>query len=104
LRGLASLGAGIEGGRLLRILEHLAEVEGRLRYALSARTLLEIGLIRCSRAAVTVTLDEVVRRLQALRSGDVPAALNAPAAVAGNAYADPMIKKVAEMFEGEVVE
>jgi len=111
LRGLASLGAGVEAGRLLRVLEHLADVEGRLRYALSARTLLEIGLIRCSRAASVVTLDEVARRLQALRSGEVPAALNAgaeggqgTARPTRNPYSDPMLKRVAEMFEGEVAE
>ncbi len=105
LRSLAEFGTAVESGRLLRILEHLAEIEGRLRYALSVRTLLEIGLIRCARAATTVTLDEVMRRLQALRSGEVPAALNAPAASpSANPYADPMIKRVAEMFDAEVVD
>ena len=110
LRGLASLGAGVESGRILRVLEHLADVEGRLRYALSSRTLLEIGLIRCSRAASTVTLDEVMRKLQTLRNGEVPAALNAPAGAEGTARpaknfnADPVLKRVAEMFEGEVVD
>ena len=70
--------------RVLRISETLVDLEGRLRMALSRRTLLETALIRCSRAATTVTLDEVLRKLKALQAAGVaaPAASAATAAPA----------------------
>lgn len=53
--------------RIVEITGLLSEMEGRLRSALSVRTLVEMTLIRCARAAKTVSLDEVLRRLTALR-------------------------------------
>ncbi len=52
--------------RLLRITDLLVESEPRLRYALSRRTLLETTLIRCARAAATVSIDQIIERLDAL--------------------------------------
>ncbi len=52
--------------RLLRITDLLVESEPRLRYALSRRTLLETTLIRCARAAVTVSIDQIIERLDAM--------------------------------------
>jgi DNA polymerase-3 subunit gamma/tau len=57
-------------GRLLRIADVLAETEDRMRYALSRRTLLETALIRCARAATVVTIEEILVKINALRSGD----------------------------------
>ena len=53
--------------RIVEITGLLSEMEARLRAALSVRTLVEMTLIRCARAAKTVSLDEVLRRLAALR-------------------------------------
>lgn len=53
--------------RIVEITGLLSEMEGRLRSALSVRTLVEMTLIRCARAAKTVSLDDVLRRLTALR-------------------------------------
>lgn len=53
--------------RIVEITGLLSEMEGRLRSALSVRTLVEMTLIRCARAAKTVSLDEVLRRLTSLR-------------------------------------
>ncbi|MCX6993417.1 MAG: DNA polymerase III subunit gamma/tau [Kiritimatiellaeota bacterium] len=53
--------------RLLRITDILMETMDRLPYALSKKTLLETALIRCSRAAVVVSLDEILRRIEALK-------------------------------------
>lgn len=53
--------------RIVEITGHLSEMENRLRSALSVRTLVEMTLIRCARAAKTVSLDEVLRRLTALK-------------------------------------
>jgi DNA polymerase III gamma/tau subunit len=55
--------------RVVRIAEIIAEAEDRMRTALSRRTLLEVTLIRCARAAKAVSLDEVLQRVNALRGG-----------------------------------
>ncbi|MCK5528383.1 MAG: DNA polymerase III subunit gamma/tau [Kiritimatiellae bacterium] len=57
-------------GRIVRVVEILTEAEGRMRMALSGRTLLETTLIRCARAATVVTLEEILDKVNALRSGD----------------------------------
>jgi DNA polymerase III subunit gamma/tau len=54
-------------GRLLRVVTMLSDAEDRMRYALSRRVLLETVLIRCARAATTVTLEEILEKIQALR-------------------------------------
>ena len=56
-----------EAGRVLRIIDALVETDGRMRYALSKKTLLETGLIRCSRAAATVTLNELLKQVAELK-------------------------------------
>lgn len=55
--------------RLLRITEILTEAESRMRYTLSRRTLLETSLIRCAKAATVVSLDEILKKINALKSG-----------------------------------
>ncbi len=52
--------------RVLEIVDNLIELEGRLRYALSPRTLLETALIKCARAASVVGIDEIMERLERL--------------------------------------
>ena len=62
-----------DAARVLRVAEHLAELEGRIRQALSRRTLLETTLVRCCRAATTATIDQLIRQLaelQATEGGD----------------------------------
>ncbi len=68
--------------RLLRITDILMETMDRLPYALSKKTLLETALIRCSRAAVVVSLDEILRRIEELKHSldDERAAPRDPAA------------------------
>lgn len=95
--------------RVLRVAELLAETEGRLRHALNVRTLLETALIRCARASTTVTLDEVIKRLTAIRKDEPPAV--AGPAVPDHASAtrrrqqyfdDPVVKRTMELFNGDV--
>ena len=57
----------IDPARVLRIVDILAETENRMRYALSRRTLLETALIKCARAAVVVSVDQIMAQLKALR-------------------------------------
>ena len=71
--------AETEAGRVLRIIDALVETDGRMRYALSKKTLLETGLIRCSRAAETTTMNELLKQVAALKknfkSGEAPPAV-----------------------------
>ena len=62
-----SAAAGSE--RILQIMEILTDTASRLGKALSRRTLLEITLIRCSRAATAVSIDAILSQIAALRNG-----------------------------------
>ena len=53
--------------RLLKVVDILSETENRMRYALSRRTLLETALIRASRVAKVVTIDEIMNQLESLK-------------------------------------
>jgi len=95
--------------RVLRVAEQLVEAEELLKYTLSVRTRLETALIRCSRAATAVTLDEILRRLNALRQAEPVAAAREPvgtgtAANARKIMQDPVVKRALEMFDGKVVD
>lgn len=77
-----------DAGRVIQIAELLSEVESKLRYSLSVRTLVEMTLIRCARVAKAVSIDELVRRITALRNTAPqiqPAAAAAPSAAAAPA-------------------
>ncbi len=72
--------------RLLRLTDILTDTWDRLRFALSKKTLLETALIRCARAATTVSLDEIMAQVRALKSGVAtggiaPAIPSAPAPI-----------------------
>ena len=71
--------------RLMRIAEVLSQAEDRMRYSLSRRTLVETALIRCAKAT-TVSVDELLKRLEAVRQsvggGAIPAVSPAPAPLA----------------------
>ena len=54
--------------RILKIVEQLAALEGELRFVLSVRTRIEMTLIRCARIANEVSLDEILRKLTALKA------------------------------------
>jgi len=106
IRTLAEQSALADSTRVLQIADQLGEMEGRLRYALSVRTLIEMSLIRCARVARSVSLDEILKRLNAIRTAEPPAAAApAPAAkpAAANLYDDPALKHVMQMFDGKVV-
>jgi DNA polymerase-3 subunit gamma/tau len=83
----------IDPGRIMAVVDILVELQGRMRDALTRRTLLELYLIRASRAATTVSLDEVLARIQALRStGAAPepaAVLTSPLRAAAPPPASP---------------
>jgi len=57
----------VSPARIVRVAEILSEAEEGMRTALSRRTMLEMALIRSARAARSVSLDEVLAKVQALR-------------------------------------
>lgn len=107
---LARQAEASDPARVLRVAEMLADTEGRLRHALNVRTLLETALIRCARASTTVTLEDVIKRLNAIRSAEPPPAAAAaavpgpnPAARRQQYFDDPAVKRAMELFDGDVV-
>lgn len=57
--------------RVLRVTDILSESEDKMRHALSMRSILEVALIRCARAAVVVSIEEIISQINALKSGGV---------------------------------
>ena len=68
-----------DSSRIFRVADQLAEMEDKLRYVLSVRTLIEMTLIRASRIATVASIEELMRAVRALK-GPVAAAPAAPAA------------------------
>ena len=66
---LAEQAKGIDPNRVFRICDQLVEMEDKLRYVLSARTLIEMSLIKASRLATTATIEELMKAVRALRGG-----------------------------------
>ena len=64
---------GVEPGRVFRVCDQLAEMEDKLRYVLSVRTLIEMSLIRASRLATTATIDELLKAVRGMKGDSVPA-------------------------------
>jgi len=83
VRVLAEQAKGVDPSRLFRICDILADMEDKLRYVLSARTLIEMSLIRASRIATTATVEELMKAVRELKEGvphDVSVASVPPAA------------------------
>ena len=68
-KSLADQAKGIDPSRVFRICDILADMEDKLRYVLSARTLIEMSLIRASRVASTATIEELMKAVRELKSG-----------------------------------
>ena len=72
IKTLSEQAKGVDPGRVFRVCDQLAEMEDKLRYVLSVRTLIEMSLIRASRLATTATLDELLKAVSGYRAA-VPA-------------------------------
>jgi len=95
-----------EAGRVIRIIDALIETDSRMRYALSKKTLLETGLIRCSRAAETATINELLKQVAELKKnfkagGSIASAVSESAAPAYGG--DDQKKKVADPAEVDLL-
>ena len=102
IKTLAAQADLADASRVTQIADQLADMEGRLRYALSVRTLIEMTLIRCARVAQSVSLEDILKRLHAIRSAEPPPASKAKA-VSTSFYDDPALKHVIESFDGKIV-
>ncbi|MBO7721231.1 MAG: DNA polymerase III subunit gamma/tau [Kiritimatiellae bacterium] len=80
IKTLAAQAEGVDPARVFRICDQLADMEDKLRYVLSARTLIEMSLIRASRLATTATIGELMKAVRELRgAAAAPASPPAPA-------------------------
>ena len=66
VKTLVEQAKGIDPGRVFRICDQLAEMEDKLRYVLSVRTLIEMSLIRASRIATTATIEELMKAVKGM--------------------------------------
>ena len=57
----------IDTSKILRVIDALIETDERMRYALSKKTLIEIGLIRCAYVADTITINELMHEIDHLK-------------------------------------
>jgi DNA polymerase-3 subunit gamma/tau len=82
-----------DSSRIFRICDQLAEMEDKLRYVLSVRTLIEMTLIRASRIATVASVEELLRAVRALAASGggagVAAAGPAPAPAKPEAASSP---------------
>ncbi len=67
--GLKAAAGATDAGRAMRMIEALLVTEAELRYAMSPRIIMDIGLMRTARAATTVSIDQLIREIAALKSG-----------------------------------
>ena len=80
IKVLENQAQGVDPGRVFKVCDQIAEMEDKLRYVLSVRTLIEMSLIRASRIATTATVEELMRAVKARKEGGVPAVPAAPVA------------------------
>ena len=58
-----------DSSRIFRIADRLAEMEDKLRYVLSVRTLIEMTLLRAGRIASVASIEELMKAVRALKAG-----------------------------------
>jgi len=68
IKTLSEQAKGLDSSRVFRVCDQLAEMEDKLRYVLSVRTLIEMSLLRASRIATTATIEELMRAVKALQA------------------------------------
>lgn len=59
-----------DSSRIFRIADKLAEMEDKLRHVLSVRTLIEMTLLRAGRIATVASIEELMKAVRALKSGE----------------------------------
>ena len=112
IKVLSAQAQGLDAGRVFKVCDQIAELEDKLRYALSVRTLIEMTLIRASRIATTATVDELLRAVRALQTGEItppPPNPDGTPAVPQKVYTredllnDPRLTSLLSIFPGATV-
>ena len=68
---LAAQAKGLDPGRVFKVCDEIAALEDRLARTLSPRTMIEMTLIRASRLATAATVEELLRAVRALQTGEI---------------------------------
>ena len=85
-----------DSSRIFRIADKLAEMEDKLRYVLSVRTLIEMTLLRAGRIASVASIEELMMAVRALKaSGGLPPSAPAVQPSAPAKSASPVAKPAA---------
>jgi DNA polymerase-3 subunit gamma/tau len=85
-----------DSSRIFRIADKLAEMEDKLRYVLSVRTLIEMTLLRAGRIASVASIEELMKAVRALKaSGGLPPSYSITQAPAPAKSATPVPKTAA---------
>ena len=58
-----------DSSRIFKIADKLAEMEDKLRYVLSVRTLIEMTLLRAGRIATVASIEELMKAVRTLKAG-----------------------------------
>ncbi len=98
---LKSHASHTDTSKVLRVITFLEQAIDKMRYALSRRVLLEIALVRSGKAAVTVSLDEILGQLNELKKNMTSAGM---AETNSSSSSDEAKKKVAEIETAKQVE
>lgn len=67
IKALEEAAKMVAPSRVFKVCDQLAEMEDKLRYALSPRTLIEMSLIRASRLATTATIEELMKLVKGMK-------------------------------------
>ena len=78
-----------DSNRIFRIADKLAEMEDKLRYVLSVRTLIEMTLLRAGRIASVATIEELMKAVRTLKANGMPALAPVQEAKTESAVASP---------------
>ena len=68
-----------DSSRIFKIADKLAEMEDKLRYVLSVRTLIEMTLLRAGRIATVASIEELMKAVRTLKAGGSLPSVPAPA-------------------------
>lgn len=71
--------AGLDAGRLMRMVDQIIHAQGQLKFAISRRIVLEMALIRAARCASVLTLDEAIAELKQVAAEDADPTYKPPA-------------------------
>jgi DNA polymerase III subunit gamma/tau len=98
---LKSHASHTDTSKVLRVITFLEQAIDKMRYALSRRVLLEIALVRSSKAAITVSLEEILGQLNELKKNLTSAGM---AEIKSSSSSEETKKKIAENERTKQVE